>query len=258
MTYIIDINGKIILHDVLEVKGFRYNLLSVGKLQESGNLYVKFHKAKCLFQDLKSDEVIGSGKKNGGPYYLNKEEKIDVVKVDGKNVMLIENIYDSIDSDKIMPSSQTNCTKFNFDILHARLGHASLSKLKHIESCDCSGMHKYDCDVCIIAKHHKFPFNKSTSLAKTCFEVVHIDLWGPYRTKRLNVASYFLTIIDDYSKCTWTYLLHNKGQVHKIVKDFLQMVENQFEVKVKIIRPDNGSEIMDEDCDPLFKEKGII
>ena len=123
--------------------------------------------------------------------------------------------------------------KVGLDILHARLGHVSLSKMKYIDDCDCSGVTEYNCGVCFHAKQHKMPFPVSTSRAGSLFDLVHIDLWGPYKVKALNGASYFLTILDDYSRVTWTFLLHNKMQVSKVISDFLALVETQFHKKNK-------------------------
>ena len=62
-----------------------------------------------------------------------------------------------------------------------------------------------------------------------------MDLWGSYRVRSLDDASYFLTVLDDHGRITWTYLLHNKMQVEKVVEEFLSMVETQFNKKVKRI-----------------------
>ena len=51
---------------------------------------------------------------------------------------------------------------------------------------------------------------------------------GTYRVNALNGVKYFLTIVDDHSRATWTFLLHNKLQVVVTVSNFLKMVETQF------------------------------
>jgi len=55
---------------------------------------------------------------------------------------------------------------------------------------------------------------------------------------------YFLTIIDDYSRYTWTHLMHTKAETRKIITDFIAYVETQFDSKVKTIRSDNGAEFL--------------
>ena len=128
-------------------------------------------------------------------------------------------------------------SRTQLDLLHDRLGHPSLSKMKHIDVDNCKGITEYNCGVCYSSKHHKLPFT-------SCFDLIHLDLRGPYRVRALDGASYFLTILDDNSRVTWTFLLHNKLQVEKIIKDFLAMVETQFQMKVKRVRSDNGTEVV--------------
>lgn len=53
------------------------------------------------------------------------------------------------------------------------------------------------------------------------FELIHIDLWVPYRTKASTGASYFPIILDDYNKKTWSDLLSNKEQVEGVLCEFL-------------------------------------
>jgi len=51
------------------------------------------------------------------------------------------------------------------------------------------------CDVCQRAKQTENKFPISDFRASDAYELIHCDLWGP-----INEASYFLTIIDDYSR----------------------------------------------------------
>lgn len=99
--------------------------------------------------------------------------------------------------------------KVDIDILHARLAHASSSKLKHLFSqFSCTDVQS--CETCILAKQHKLPFERSDSIAIDVFDLVHIDLWGPYHTPSISGATYFLTVLDDHSRTTWLFLLENK------------------------------------------------
>ncbi|KAL0325089.1 UNVERIFIED_CONTAM: Retrovirus-related Pol polyprotein from transposon RE1 [Sesamum radiatum] len=42
---------------------------------------------------------------------------------------------------------------------------------------------------------------------------------------------FFLTIVDDYSRTTWTYLLKHKSQAVPLLETYLQMVQTQFDAK---------------------------
>lgn len=66
----------------------------------------------------------------------------------------------------------------------------------------------------------------------------------------------FLTILDDFSRALWIYLLPNKQVAPETLKNFITLVERQFCKQVKSIRSDNGTEFI---ClTQYFRTKGII
>ncbi|XP_074376643.1 uncharacterized protein LOC141718163 [Apium graveolens] len=116
----------------------------------------------------------------------------------------------------------------------------------------------YNCDSCILAKHHTLPFNDSLSIALASFHLLHIYLWGPYQTPNLTGGRYFLTILDDFSRVTWTHLLTTKDQVFSIIQAFLVYIDNHYQNSVKFVRSDNGTEIVQQNCANLFASRGIV
>ena len=72
--------------------------------------------------------------------------------------------------------------------------------------------------------------------------MIHYDIWGPYRIASLCGAHYFLSIVDEASRATWVYLMKEKGEASKILKEFIIMIRNQFHKGIKVVRSDNGSE----------------
>lgn len=71
----------------------------------------------------------------------------------------------------------------------------------------------FQCDSYEFAKHCRTSYpmriNKSTSL----FEIVHSDVWGSAPIVSLFGFRYFVTSVDDFSRCTWLYLLKSKSYV---------------------------------------------
>ncbi|KAL1064356.1 hypothetical protein V6Z11_D13G207600 [Gossypium hirsutum] len=55
------------------------------------------------------------------------------------------------------------------------------------------------CDICLRAKKIREVFVSSDTKVNENFELIHCDLWGPYRVKASCGALYFLTIVDDFS-----------------------------------------------------------
>jgi len=66
---------------------------------------------------------------------------------------------------------------------------------------------------------------------------------------------YFLTILDDFSRYTWTILLKSKAEVQSKVEHLINFVETQFEIKIKGIRSDNGPEFY---LKSFLASKGIL
>ncbi|KAL2923770.1 Retrovirus-related Pol polyprotein from transposon TNT 1-94 [Bienertia sinuspersici] len=113
------------------------------------------------------------------------------------------------------------------------------------------------CDTCCVSKHHKLPFSLSSFIADCIFELIHVDLWGPYRTPIISKQKYYLTIVDDHSRVTWIYLLLDKEHVKSVILEFLAYVLNHYGVAVKKVRSDNGTEIVQKECLNIFASHGI-
>ena len=113
----------------------------------------------------------------------------------------------------------------------------------------------FDCHVCPLAKQHKLPFPKSTSVSLACFDLIHADIWGPFSAPSLNGSKYFLTLVDDHSRCTWVYLMKSKSAASSLIQSFFQMVLNQFKVSIKVIRSDNGPEFA---LSTFYASKGVL
>ncbi|GAA0144265.1 hypothetical protein LIER_04758 [Lithospermum erythrorhizon] len=95
-------------------------------------------------------------------------------------------------------------------------------------------------------------FPLSTTKTSSPFELVHADIWGPYRKPTYTGSRYFLTIMDDYTRVVWTFKLRDKTVVPQIIKEFLKMIPTQFSRLVKVFRSDNGSEFLNKYCTELF------
>jgi len=111
------------------------------------------------------------------------------------------------------------------------------------------------CDVCKMCRQKILPFHVSSKNAKSAFELVHFDIWGPFGTTSVHGHKYFLTILDDCTRHIWIVIMKNKSEASQKVKSFISRVERQFKCKVKIIRSDNGPEFM---LKEFYDEKWII
>lgn len=99
-----------------------------------------------------------------------------------------------------------------------------------------------NCDVCPISKQTGLKYSLSDSKSKSPFDLIHIDIWGQFPIRTHNGHRFFLTIVEDFSRTTWVYLIKEKSMAYDCLVKFLAMVKNYFDKTGKIIRSDNGGE----------------
>ncbi|KAL0395161.1 UNVERIFIED_CONTAM: Retrovirus-related Pol polyprotein from transposon RE2 [Sesamum latifolium] len=193
---------------------------------------------------------------------LRTKENLAVGKLVGKLYILDHNSFSvcSKPSDSV-PLSTSNIvhSTCNDSLWHLRLGHSSYQAIKNISELKIKQPDSSNpCHVCHISKHHRLYFPVSNTQVDSIFDLVHMDLWGPYKTAIVSGCCYFLTIVDHFSRNTWTYLLKHKSQAVNCITSFIQMVNTQFTCKVKTIRTDNGAEFLSSQCQTLFLDHGIL
>ena len=69
---------------------------------------------------------------------------------------------------------------------------------------------------------------------------------------------YFVTFIDKKSKYTWITLLQSKDRVLEAFKNFQNYITDHFNVKIKILRSDNGGEYTSTTFKQHLATHGII
>jgi len=68
---------------------------------------------------------------------------------------------------------------------------------------------------------------------------------------------YFITLIDDYSRYGYVYLLAHRYEAFDVFKSLVTKVETQLEQRVKILWNDQGREYLSNMFKEFCKEKGI-
>lgn len=236
----VEFSSNFIFHNVLFVPEFHFNLLSISKLIFPLRHILIFSNDFCTIQDKSTFQMIGLAKLRQGLYHLE-------VKKEAKNPTYF-------------PHFTTNSTIHNVsssNLWHYRLGHLSRNRLSmlHDQFPFIPNHVNEKCDICHLAKQKKLPYSPSSNRASKAFDLIHMDIWGPFSQVSIHGHKYFLTIVDDYSRCTWIVLLKTKINVKMHVQNFIALIENQFDSKIKCIRSDNGPIFFLKD---LFSSKGII
>ena len=71
-------------------------------------------------------------------------------------------------------------------------------------------------------------------------ELIHFDLCEMNGELTKGGKSYFMTLIDDYTRFCYVYLLKSKDEALHYFKLYKTEVENQLERKIKHVRMDRG------------------
>jgi transposase InsO family protein len=87
-------------------------------------------------------------------------------------------------------------------------------------------------------------------------ELLHMDLFGPVAYLSIRGSKYGLVIVDDFSRFTWVFFLHDKSDTQGTLKCFLRRAQNEFELKVKKIRSNNVSEFKNLQVEEFLEEEG--
>lgn len=226
----LNLGGRLVLRHVFLAPSLSVTLIFVAQLVRDVASFVLFTKKFCVIQDLVSKTLIGE--RNGIYHY---EGAVAV---------------------------QAGCMSMasSRDLWHHRMGHPSSKVLLVLTSIggfsNNLGVLEQSCGVCLRAKQTRDTFSLSINKAVDSFDLVHCDLWGPYREPSTNGSRYFLTLVDDFSCAVWTILLLEKSEAPNALKTFCAFVTRQFQKQIKMIRSDNGSEFL---CLwKFFAEEGIV
>ncbi|KAI3802322.1 hypothetical protein L1987_30452 [Smallanthus sonchifolius] len=103
-------------------------------------------------------------------------------------------------------------------------------------------------------KSHK---SKSKNSIVTPLELLHMDLLGPISIRSIGGKSYCLVVTDDFSRFSWVKFLSSKAETSELVQYLILGLENLFNLKVKRIRSDNGSEFKNSKIGLFCLQMGI-
>ncbi|KAK8923657.1 hypothetical protein KSP39_PZI019078 [Platanthera zijinensis] len=226
--------SSLLLSSVLHVPSFTRNLLSISHLTNSMNCSVTFLPSSCVFQDLTTGKVIGSGSLVNGLYVLDSGTATP-------------------------PRALLSASSHPLYSQHCRLGHPSISVMRllfpHVST---TVLNSFLCDVCATSKHKRHAFSHVSLPSSVPFSVIHTDVWGPYPVQSISGCAWFVSFIDCFSRTTWLYLLKNKNDVFPTFQRFHKMVSTQFHTNIQILRSDNGREYIDSHFSHYLADHGIL
>nr|CAN67317.1 hypothetical protein VITISV_019719 [Vitis vinifera] len=217
------------LTSVLYTPECPFNLISISKITRTLNCSITFSDKFVTLQDRSTGKTIGIGRESQGLYHLTSD------------------------------SSPAVCISTDAPLLiHNRLGHPSLSKFQKMVP-RFSTLSSLPCESCQLGKHTRVSFPKRlNNRAKSPFELVHTDVWGPCRTASTLGFQYFVTFIDDYSRCTWLFLMKTRVELFSIFQKFYTEIQTQFNISIRVLRSDNAREYFSAQFTSFMSHHGIL
>nr|KYP76941.1 Retrovirus-related Pol polyprotein from transposon TNT 1-94 [Cajanus cajan] len=190
----VHLSPSLSIDNVFYVLESPFNLLSLSRLTRSLDCLISFTKDSVFLQDRSSGRMIGTGCESHGLYHLRTSAPVGLV----------------ADS----PS-----------LIHAQLGHPSLVKLQQLVP-RLSKLSHLSCESCQLGKHSRSSFSLSVpNRALSPFALVHSDIWGPSQVSSTLGFQYFVTFIDDYSQCTWLFLMKSCFELFSIFQSFYNEIQ---------------------------------
>ena len=126
-----------------------FNLISINKLIHDLNCSITFSHSSITLHDRSTGRTIGIGHESQGLYHLSS-----------------------------VPSSTVYTSTDEPLLVHRRLGHSNISKLRKMVS-RFSSLSLLKCESCQLGKYTRVSFLKLLeSRTKSHFELVHTDVWG--------------------------------------------------------------------------------
>ena len=111
---------------------------------------------------------------------------------------------------------------------------------------------------CLEGKQYRQPFPRGNSWrAKQILKLVYTDVCGLMRTPTFEKNRYFILFIDDYTRMTWVYFMKERSEVFGIFKKFKNLVENQSERRIKVLRSDRGTEYTSKELNRFCEDEGV-
>ena len=90
------------------------------------------------------------------------------------------------------------------------------------------------------------------------FELVHTNVWGPFRSTSTLGFRYYVIFIDNYSRCTWLFLMETRAELFSIFQKFHAKIRTQFNTSIRILRIDNAKEYFSMSFSSFMFSHGIL
>ncbi|GJW85275.1 ribonuclease H-like domain-containing protein [Tanacetum coccineum] len=109
------------------------------------------------------------------------------------------------------------------------------------------------CEIFQRPKQTRESFRLSDHTSFKIDDLVHLDLWEPYKVTTLEGFRYFLTIMDAYTRAVGVYLIKSKDEVAFYISNSYNLIGNQFKRRIRVFRSDNDTVSKKVDTSNVFQ-----
>ncbi|CAI7744263.1 unnamed protein product [Closterium sp. NIES-53] len=149
-----------------------------------------------------------------------------------------------------------------------RMGHPSISRLRAMSSQHLVlGLPRVlpsllpslapPCGLCVEGRLHATPHSSSLRPATGPFETLHLDVWGPASRPGPEQESFFLVVVDDYSRYTTVFPLAKKSNMTSTLIRWLLTTTDTRGRRVSCLHSDRGGEFRSGILTGFCREQGI-
>ncbi|GJW51836.1 putative ribonuclease H-like domain-containing protein [Tanacetum coccineum] len=240
--------SKLDFKDVYFVKELKFNLFNVSQMCDKKNS-VLFTNTECV--------VLS-------PDFKLTDENHVLLKVPRK-----DNMY-NVDLKNVVPQGGLTCifakaTPDEYNLWHRRLRHVNFKTMnKLVRGNLVRGLPliffeiNQTCVACQKGKQHRAACKtKTVSSISQQLQMLNMDLFGPTFVKSLMKKIYCVVVTDDFSMFIWVFFLASKDETSEILKTFITGIKNLIDLRVKVIRCDNGTEFKNRVMNQFCEMKGI-
>jgi hypothetical protein len=159
------------------------------------------------------------------------------------NVICNEKLSSSMN----VSSKRKRCDDATLEKLwHYRLGHIFKGRIERLINDDTFYPLDFSnsnyCINCIKGTYAKQVKKGEAKRSAGILEIIHTDICGLFSIKYMDGFDSFITFTDDFSRYVYIYLIKEQSEVLDKFKIFKVEVENQHDIKIKVVRSDYGGE----------------
>jgi hypothetical protein len=226
------------ISNVFLIDSLDYNLLSVSQLCKIGY--------NCLFTDIgvtvfrRSDDSVAFKGVLEGQLYL-----VDFNKAELDTCLIAKSNMGWLWHRRLAHVGMKNLHKLLKGELILGLTDVHFEKGRVCSACQAGKQ---------VGVHHP---HKNIMTTDRPLELLHTDLFGSITYISISGSKYCLVIVDDYSRFTWVFFLEDKSQTQETLKGFLRRAQNEFGLRIKKIRSDNGTEFKNSQIEGFLEDECI-